>query len=195
MKDKWLIVGLGNPGREYISTRHNAGFIVVDEILKDLKYSHEIKKFDGLIYKTIINNTICFFLKPQTYMNNSGTCVYNVAHYYKIPLDKIIILTDDINFKVGKIKIKQNGSAGGHKGINSIIETFKTNKFTRIKIGVNDKPSKFIDLKDWVVSNFSMDEIKDIKHCSEAIIDIIQLALENNIQMAMNKYNGTNVVL
>ena len=190
MNDKWLIVGLGNPGNEYMNTRHNAGFIVLDEILKFLKCDHRNNKYNGLIYEASVNNVKCIFLKPQTYMNNSGICVYNVAKYYKIPLDRIIVLNDDTNFKVGKIKIKQNGSAGGHKGINSIIETFNTDKFVRIKIGVNDKPNKFIDLKDWVVSSFSKNEIEEIKHCSDAILNIIELILDNNIQKAMNKFNG-----
>ncbi len=194
MNEKWLIVGLGNPGNDYLYTRHNAGFIVVDEILKGLKCNHKINKYDGLIYETIVNNVECVFLKPQTYMNNSGICVYNVAQYYKIPLNKIIVLTDDVNFKIGKIKIKQNGSSGGHKGINSIIETFNTNNFTRIKIGVNAKPNDYIDLKDWVVSKFSQNEIDDIKICSKEILNIIQLILENNIQKAMNIYNGIEII-
>lgn len=194
MNEKWLIVGLGNPGNDYLYTRHNAGFIVVDEILKGLKCNHKINKYDGLIYETIVNNVECVFLKPQTYMNNSGICVYNVAQYYKIPLNKIIVLTDDVNFKIGKIKIKQNGSSGGHKGINSIIETFNTNNFTRIKIGVNAKPNDYIDLKDWVVSKFSQNEIDDIKICSKEILNIIQLILENNIQKAMNIYNGIKTI-
>ena len=194
MNEKWLIVGLGNPGNDYLYTRHNAGFIVVDEILKVLKYTHKINKYDGLIYETIINDVECIFLKPQTYMNNSGMCVYNVAQYYKIPLNRIIVLTDDVNFKIGKIKIKQNGSSGGHKGINSIIETFNTNNFTRIKIGVNGKPNDYLDLKDWVVSKFAQNEIDDIKICSKEILNIIQLILENNIQKAMNRYNGIKTI-
>lgn len=194
MNEKWLIVGLGNPGNDYLYTRHNAGFIVVDEILKVLKYTHKINKYDGLIYETIINDVECVFLKPQTYMNNSGMCVYNVAQYYKIPLSRIIVLTDDVNFKIGKIKIKQNGSSGGHKGINSIIETFNTNNFTRIKIGVNAKPNDYLDLKDWVVSKFAQNEIDDIKICSKEILNIIQLILENNIQKAMNIYNGIETI-
>ena len=194
MNEKWLIVGLGNPGNDYLYTRHNAGFIVVDEILKVLKHTHKINKYDGLIYETIINDVECIFLKPQTYMNNSGMCVYNVAQYYKIPLNRIIVLTDDVNFKIGKIKIKQNGSSGGHKGINSIIETFNTNNFTRIKIGVNGKPNDYLDLKDWVVSKFAQNEIDDIKICSKEILNIIQLILENNIQKAMNRYNGIKTI-
>ena len=194
MNEKWLIVGLGNPGNDYLYTRHNAGFIVVDEILKVLKHTHKINKYDGLIYETIINDIECVFLKPQTYMNNSGMCVYNVAQYYKIPLNKIIVLTDDVNFKIGKIKIKQNGSSGGHKGINSIIETFNTNNFTRIKIGINGKPNDYLDLKDWVVSKFAQNEIDDIKICSKEILNIIQLILENNIQKTMNIYNGIKTI-
>ena len=194
MNEKWLIVGLGNPGNDYLYTRHNAGFIVVDEILKVLKHTHKINKYDGLIYETIINDIECVFLKPQTYMNNSGICVYNVAQYYKIPLNKIIVLTDDVNFKIGKIKIKQNGSSGGHKGINSIIETFNTNNFTRIKIGINGKPNDYLDLKDWVVSKFAQNEIDDIKICSKEILNIIQLILENNIQKTMNIYNGIKTI-
>lgn len=194
MTDKWLIVGLGNPGKDYHDTRHNAGFIVIDEILNSLKCTNKKTKFNGLIYEVSINNSQCLFLKPQTYMNNSGECVYSIAKYYNIPLNRIIILNDDTNFNVGKIKIKQNGSSGGHKGINSIIESFNTDKFIRIKIGVNDRPNKLIDLKDWVVSKFSKYELEQIKHCSNAILNIIELILNNEIQKAMNKYNGCEMI-
>lgn len=189
MVDTWLIVGLGNIGNDYTNTRHNAGFIILDEILNRLKYTTKRQEFDGLIYETNINESRCLFIKPQTYVNNSGSCVYKVAEYYKIPLNHMIILTDDTNFEIGKIRIKQKGSAGGHKGINSIIESFKTEQFIRIKIGVNAKPNKFIDLKDWVVSKFSDDELTIIKCLSITILDIIKLILDNNIQKAMNLFN------
>lgn len=187
--DKWLIVGLGNIGNEYFYTRHNTGFIIIDEILNYLNVTAAKQKFNGLIYETSLNNSHCLFVKPQTYMNNSGACVYDVVKYYNIPLSRIIVLADDINFKVGKIKIKQNGSAGGHKGINSIIEALNSEQFIRIKIGVNNKPNKSIDLKDWVVSKFSKCEVETIKSCFIAVLDIIKLTIDNDIQKAMSLYN------
>ncbi len=190
MDEKWLIVGLGNVGEEYRNTRHNTGFIVIDEILNRLKITTSKQMFNGVIYEAVVDNVKCLFVKPQTYMNNSGLCVCDIVKFFNIPLNRIIVLVDDTNFNVGKLKIKQNGSAGGHKGIDSIIESLGTEQFIRIKIGVNCKPSKAIDLKDWVVSTFPINEIEMIKSTSVAVLDIIKLILNNNIQKAMSTYNN-----
>lgn len=190
MDEKWLIVGLGNVGEEYRNTRHNTGFIVIDEILNRLKITTSKQMFNGVIYEAVVDNTKCLFVKPQTYMNNSGLCVCDIVKFFNIPLNRIIVLVDDTNFNVGKLKIKRNGSAGGHKGVDSIIEALETEQFIRIKIGVNCKPSKTIDLKDWVVSTFPINEIEMIKSTSVAVLDIIKLILNNNIQKAMSTYNN-----
>lgn len=190
MNEKWLIVGLGNVGEEYCNTRHNTGFIVIDEILNRLEITASKQKFNGIIYEAVVNNANCLFVKPQTYMNNSGVCVSDIVNFFNIPLNKIIVLVDDTNFNVGKLKIKQNGSAGGHKGIDSIIEALNTEQFIRIKIGVNGKPNKTIDLKDWVVSTLSANEIEIIKSTAITILDIIKLIIDNNTQKAMSIYNN-----
>ncbi len=189
MNEKWLIVGLGNPGKEFSNTRHNAGFILLEEIFKEFDSGSVKSKFDGLLLETSFENVKCILLEPQTYMNNSGICVYRVARYFKIPLENIIVVCDDTNFTIGKIKIRQSGSSGGHKGVNSIIEAFNSDKFIRIKVGVNDKPSKSIDLKDWVISKFTNEELSGLKKCASDVEDSIKEIVNDNIQKAMNKYN------
>lgn len=189
-ENMWLIVGLGNPGEEFAQTRHNAGFILLDELSKQIECSEFKQKFDGLLAQAIISNQKCLLLKPQTYMNRSGSCVLSVANYYKIPLDKILVLQDDTNFKIGQIKIRQHGSAGGHKGINSIIEAFNSENFARIKIGVGDKPNQFYDLKDWVVTKFTATEFENLKKCLPAVKDSVENIVNQDIQKAMNKYNS-----
>lgn len=189
MSNQWLIVCLGNPGKEYLKTRHNAGFIIADEILNNLPSIKQEKMFNGFLYKAEIADKQCIFVKPQTFMNNSGLCVLNVSRFYKIPLNRIIVLHDDTNFKIGKIKIKQGGSAGGHKGVSSIIEVFNNDDFVRVKIGVNDKPSGLVDLKDWVLTKFSNTELSNLKQCADDILDIIKLIIDDNMQTAMNQYN------
>ena len=195
MNEKWLIVGLGKPGKEYINTRHNAGFILIDEILAQFSNSHLKCLHDGLISELLIDNKQCIFLKPQTFMNNSGLCVYNIVKYYNIDLDHIIVIHDDMNFKIGQFKIKQSGSAGGHKGVNSIIENFDTDKFIRIKVGVDSKPNENIDLKDWVVSSFSKNDLSIIKKESPFVLDAIKLIINQDIQTAMNKYNSNEMIV
>lgn len=189
MDERWLIVGLGNPGREYAKTRHNAGFIIMDEICKELDVKFDNQMFSGLIKHLKIKDNKCILLKPQTFMNNSGFSVFNIAQYYKIPLNRIIIIQDDTNFNIDKVKIKKSSSAGGHKGVNSVIEYFNSQDFIRIKLGVNNKPNRFIDLKDWVVSEFTNDELKNLKSCALEVLDIIEMIIHNEIDKAMNKYN------
>ena len=194
MSEKWLIVGLGNPGDEYSETRHNAGFILLDEIAKTSLCGAVKQKFDGLLAEAVIAEKQCLFLKPLTYMNNSGFCVYSVAKYYQIPLENIIVLHDDTNFKIGQIRIRQHGSGGGHKGIGNIIQLFGSDKVVRIKIGVNDKPNKSVDLKDWVLGRFSKDELINLKSCAPFVKEAIVEIINNNIENAMNKFNGTELI-
>lgn len=193
MINRWLIVGLGNPGKEYLETRHNAGFILLDEFAKLINTKIEKKTNFGLINIVSFNNSQCILLKPQDYMNNSGDAVYKTSQYYNIPIKNIIVLHDDTNFKIGKIKIKQTGSSGGHKGINSIIESLNDTNFIRIKIGVNDKPNKYVDLKDWVVSKFSQNELNELKKNVNVIFEMLNHITSGQISKAMNKYNGYEV--
>lgn len=188
-KEMWLVVGLGNPGTQYANTRHNAGFILLDEVCRLFNGKVGKPKFNGKIFEVEVGDKSCIFLKPQTFMNLSGYSVFNVAKYYKIPLDRILVLHDDTNFQIGKFKIKQNGSSGGHNGVGNIIEEFGSEKFVRVKIGVNEKPNQFIDLKDWVVSRFSKVELQNLLEIAPKIKEVIELFVNGQIDKAMNKYN------
>lgn len=179
-----LIVGLGNPGKEYENTRHNVGFMVLDSYLGDIKWS---SKFNGLYYQVNINGEKYIFLKPQSYMNLSGGVVKKYVDYFKITFEDILIIHDDLDLEVGKIRIKINSSAGGHNGVKDIISCLKTDAFARIKIGVSN--NKNIDIKDYVLGNFSKKDIELIKNNFSNINRIIETFDYKNIDLLMNKYN------
>lgn len=179
-----LIVGLGNPGKEYASTRHNIGFMVLDSYLGDVKWSN---KFNGLYYQTNINGEKYIFLKPQSYMNLSGGVVRKYADYFKITYKDILVIHDDLDLEVGKIRIKINSSSGGHNGIKDIIACLNTDAFARIKVGVSN--NKKIDTKDYVLGSFSKRDLDQIKSNFSNINRIIETFDYNNINMLMNKYN------
>ena len=159
----YIIVGLGNPGKEYEKTRHNAGRIAIDRIAE--KYGIKINKikFKGLYGQTDIAGKKVLLLKPETYMNLSGISVSEAADFYKVPAEHIIVLCDDISLPTAKLRIRREGSAGGHNGLKSIINMLETQTFPRIKIGVADRPDKNEDLADWVCGNFSKEEMTAIE--------------------------------
>ena len=178
-----LIVGLGNPDKKYENTRHNIGFMIVDNFLGNVKYK---KKFNGLYYETIINNQKVIFLKPQTYMNNSGLSVIEFVNYYDINNEDIMVIQDDLDIDLGKIRFKINSSSGGHNGIKSIINCLNSDSFFRMKIGINSE-NRF-DTIDFVLSDFSKEQLNkiDFERANHAISDFI----ENDYKYVMNKYNG-----
>lgn len=179
-----LIVGLGNPGKEYDNTRHNIGFMVLDSYLGDVKWS---SKFNGLYYQTSIDGEKYIFLKPQSYMNLSGGVVKKYADYFKITFEDILIIQDDLDLEVGKIRIKINSSAGGHNGIKDIIACLHTDAFARIKVGVSN--NKNMDTKDYVLGTFSKKDLDLIKTKFGDINRIIESFDYEDINMLMNKYN------
>ncbi len=186
----WLIVGLGNPGLQYENTRHNVGFMAVDLLSKTEKFDFNKNKMDGILGEFRTNGQRVLVLKPQTYMNNSGKSVTKVASFYKIPLERIIILHDDISLDVGKIRARRKGSDGGQKGMRDIIELSGSDNIARIKIGVGAKPHPDYSLVDWVLSRFTENETKSL----EAALNIAVLAtleiISRGIDSAMNKYNS-----
>lgn len=188
--DCWLIVGLGNPGKEYTHTRHNCGFLAIDELSSQLGCKIDKGKFQGLYGQTVYNGVKVFLLKPQTYMNLSGRSVLQMSAYYNIPPDRIIVLFDDISLEPGRLRVRADGSAGGHNGIKSIIQELGSQAFPRVKIGVGAKPNPQLDLADWVLSGFTADEKKavdaSLKPAGEAALCII----EHGIPQAANKFNG-----
>lgn len=179
-----LIVGLGNPGKEYDKTRHNVGFIMLDDYLGDVKWS---KKFNGLFYEKNINGEKYLFLKPQSYMNLSGGVVVSFVNFYKIDFRDILVIQDDLDLPVGKFRIKINSSAGGHNGIKDIISCLNSNIFARVKIGISN--NKSIDTKDYVLGNFNKSELDLIKEQEKIIFDIIENFDYSRIEELMNKYN------
>ena len=188
--ESWLIVGLGNPGKDYARTRHNCGFRAIDLLAQSLGCKIDKGKFQGLYGQTTYKGKKLFLLKPQTYMNLSGRSVLQLSSYYSIPPQRIIVLFDDISLDPGRLRIRADGSAGGHNGIKSIIQELGSQEFPRVKIGVGAKPHPEQDLADWVLSTFSATEEKALSaalpHAAEAALCI----LEKGIAEAANRYNG-----
>ena len=186
----YMIVGLGNPGKQYETTRHNAGFICLDL----LSEKHGIKvnklKFKALIGDGRINGKRCLLLKPQTFMNLSGEAVRDAADFYKIPPERIIVICDDISLEPGKIRIRRKGSAGGQNGLKNIILHLNGDNFPRIKVGIGAKPNPEYNLADWVLSHFSKDEAKLIKDAAEKVIGATEYMVKDNIDKAMSDYNS-----
>ena len=181
-----LVVGLGNPGKQYEKTRHNVGFMVIDSYNKKNTLL-EKKKFNGLYTEQIINNEKIILLKPQTYMNLSGNCVLKFVEYFNIKIEDIFIIYDDINYEVGTFKIKRNGSSAGHNGLKSIITLLKNDNIKRIKIGISMNK---IPLEDYVLQKFSNEDIKKVNNVIEDVINIIDEINYKNIDELMQKYNG-----
>lgn len=189
-KPEYIIVGLGNPDTKYLNTRHNAGFMAIDMISKEYNVSVNRIKFKSLCGDVSINGKNCLLMKPTTYMNNSGQAVVEAINFYKIPIENIIVIYDDISLEPSKLRIRRKGSDGGHNGIKSIIYLTGADTFPRIKLGVGKKPHPDYNLADWVLSNFKPDELEQMKiSCSNAV-KCVELIVQNKIDEAMNKYNS-----
>lgn len=183
-----LVVGLGNPGKEYKNTRHNCGFRAIDFYAE--KNSLNFKnKFNGEYCEQIINNEKVIFLKPQTFMNNSGDSVIKFVNYYNINLEDILVIYDDVDFEVGTFKIKKNGSSGGHNGINSIINVLKTQNVYRLRIGISKNK---IPLVDYVLGNFSKEDNEKINDMMPNVVNAINDFCNLTIEKLMEKYNTKN---
>lgn len=185
----YMIVGLGNPGKKYEFTRHNAGFLCVDLYAQEHGFKIDRLKFKSLIGETRIGSKRCLFIKPQTFMNLSGEAVREAAAFYKIPPERIIVIFDDISLDVGKMRIRRKGSDGGHNGIKNIIFHLSSDQFPRIKIGIGAKPHPDYDLADWVTSPFSKEELKTLREVCENAGDAIELMTEDKIEEAMSRFS------
>ncbi len=181
-------MGLGNPTPKYTKTRHNAGFLAVDYIVDKLCAQPYKKKFDALCTTYKSGNTDIIMMKPQTFMNRSGISVDAAAKYYKIPPKNIIVIFDDISLAVGKMRIRGQGSPGGHNGILSICG-YLGDEFPRIKIGVGERPNKEYDLADWVLSSFTDKELKELSDIFDNSYRAAMLIIEGDMQKAQNLYN------
>ena len=189
--ESWLIVGLGNPGKEYAHTRHNAGFRALDVLADKLGCKVDKLKYQGLYCQVNYDGKKVFLLKPQTYMNLSGRSVLQLSAYYNIPPQRIIVMFDDISLVPGRLRIRGDGSAGGHNGIKSIISEVGSQDFPRVKIGVGGKAHPDQDLADHVLSGFSAKEEKDLKSALERAADAALTIMDKGIAEAANRYNGS----
>lgn len=186
----YLIAGLGNPGREYAGTRHNVGFEVVDALCAkyDIKLNKE--KFRAVFGDGRIGGEKVIVAKPQTYMNLSGESIREIADWYKIDNEHIIIIYDDISLPVGKLRIREKGSAGGHNGIKNIIYQLNTDVFPRIKVGTGMPRNPDYDIKDYVLGHFSKEEIDILIKSAVRAVYAVEEIIKVDAKSAMNKYNG-----
>ena len=185
----YLIAGLGNPGKQYEGSRHNAGFSSVDILADKLGISINENKHKGLCGKGIIGGEKVILLKPQTYMNLSGESVRAAADFYKIQPDHIIVIYDDVSLEVGQLRIRTKGSAGGHNGIKNIIAHLGTQEFPRVKVGVGAKPPK-MDLADYVLSRFSKEDRAKMEDAFKEAAEAVEVLITDGSDRAMNRFNG-----
>ena len=189
-RGSWLIVGLGNPGKEYANTRHNCGFRAIDHLAEYLNCKIDKSKFQGLYGKVVRNGMNVYLLKPLTYMNSSGRSVVQMSAYFNIPPEKIIVIFDDITLAPGRLRVRPDGSAGGHNGIKSIISEIGSQNFPRVKIGVGEKPHPEQDLADWVLSSFSASEEKQLAEALKNAGDAALMVIDKGVAEAANRFNG-----
>ena len=186
----WLIVGLGNPGRQYERTRHNAGFRAVGALAKSLGCPVDRGKFQGLMGQCTYRGQRLVLLLPQTFMNLSGNGVADAVRFYRLPPERVLVLCDDISLEPGRLRVRGSGSAGGHNGLKSIIARRRSQEFPRVKIGVGAKPHPDYDLADWVLSTFSQQEEKAMAPvwdwAGEAALAVVTLGVEQ----AASQFNG-----
>lgn len=186
---EFLIVGLGNPGGKYEITRHNAGFLCADLFAESMNTEIKRLKYHALTAEVNIDGHRCLLMKPQTFMNNSGEAVGEAAKFYKIPVEKVIVMFDDISLPIGKLRVRRKGSAGGHNGIKSIISHLGSENFPRVKIGVGAKPHPDYDLADWVLASFKKEDFPALKEAMVNAGEAVKLIVNGNTDKAMNLYN------
>ena len=186
----FMVVGLGNPGDKYRYTRHNTGFLALSYMAQKLNFDISKARFNALCGEALLGTHRTLFLLPQTFMNNSGEAVSPAMDFYKIPVERVLVVYDDISLPCGKLRIRPSGSAGGHNGIKSIIEHTGSENFPRIKIGVGEKPHPEMDLADWVLSGFSQEERAVLFEKFDKAYQAATLIADGKINEAMNRCNG-----
>ncbi len=185
----YIVAGLGNPGDKYAHTRHNAGFMALDVFSEKHSFKIDKLKYKALTREEVISGKRILFMKPQTFMNNSGEALSEACRFYKIPVENVIVIYDDISLEPGKIRIRKKGSAGGHNGLKSIISHLGSDAFSRIKIGVGAKPHPDYDLADWVLGDIQSTDRKIFFEALENASSALELILDNQTDAAMAKFN------
>ena len=185
----WLIVGLGNPGEKYENTRHNVGFQVLDELAERQHAPIQKLKFKALTNLLTISGEKVLVMKPVTYMNLSGEAVRPAADFYKIPPERILVISDDTALDPGKLRIRIKGSAGGHNGLKNIIQHLGTDQFPRVRVGVGQKPHPDYDLADWVLGKFQGEDKKVMDAAVKRAADAVECILKEGVDRAMNRFN------
>ncbi len=184
----FLIVGLGNPERKYDGTRHNVGFEAIDAISKNFGIEVNHKEHKGIVGKGIINGSKVILVKPQTYMNLSGECVFELCDYYQVdPESELIVISDDVSLSTGNIRVRKKGSAGGHNGLKNIISLLGTNAFPRIRVGVGECENG--DMVSHVLGHYDKEDRERVDASMEKVIGALELFLQDDLDAAMNRYN------
>lgn len=186
----WLVVGLGNPGEEYRSTRHNAGFMTVDELAQATGARVDRMKFHALTGDAVIGGVHVLLMKPMTMMNASGIAVAEAAAFYRLPPERVLVFSDDITLAPGRMRVRLKGSAGGHNGLKSIIERLGSEGFPRIRLGVGEKPHRDMNLADWVLSNFSEPEKRAMHGAAQVAAEGLRLMLAGKAEQAVQLCNS-----
>lgn len=186
----WIVVFLGNPGDKYENTRHNVGFMTADALGEKLNKPIQRLKFKALTNVVEYGGCRVLLMKPTTYMNLSGEAVREACMFYKLPPERVLVVSDDVSLPVGKIRLRRNGTAGGHNGLRSIIGQLHSNQFPRLKIGVGAKPHPDYDMADWVLGRFSKEDRKAIDAAIDRALDAMECLFTQGIDKAMSRYNG-----
>lgn len=187
---EWLVVGLGNPGPKYEWTRHNMGFLVIDKLAERESIPVQRLKFKALTNTAVIGGRSVLLMKPTTYMNLSGEAVGQAARFYKIPPERVLVISDDVALPQGKLRVRRSGSAGGHNGLKNIIAHLGSDQFPRVKVGVGGKPHPDSNMADWVLSPFTGQDRKAMAEAITRAADAVTLLLDKGVDQAMARFNG-----